>query len=153
MTPHTWSSLIRGILTDQLGPVGGEIALWTLPLVLALLASLPFLIVATFFRVRHADASSRAALEQVERLSRQLQEATSMLKDASALVRERLQAVQPAVNFGPDSPPGTPEASGQTADAPGGGQGAYNYCPSCKSIQYIKFLRCQACGFHVVPGK
>ena len=158
----TWLGLIRRILGEEFGPIGGQVALAVLGCGCLVILSLPLFLIGTFFLVRRQNRETRALQDRFDRSARQLGEAAAILKDVSVLVRERLSAVPPPVNFGPESAPtpsgsegdeGVPAAGTNGSGTTASGQGMYNYCPSCKSIQYIKFLRCQACGFHVLPGK
>src|SRR5690606_32296842 len=104
---------------------------------------MPFLVLWLTRQVGRLRAAVAASEEKLDRLTQRGLETHTMVKDSFALVQERLAGVPPPTRFGPEGNEKPAEA------APGEGQGSYNFCPQCKEIRFIKFFRCQTCGFHI----
>jgi len=157
---QTWLGLIRRFVTDEFGPVGGHVALIVGAVFVLGVLAMPFISLICAVRISRWMSLLELVKDQLERLSRMTSENSTLAKESASLIRERLGGSPPPTRFGPD--PQNSPASGtkpQTEGHPdsGGvqqeGRGIYDYCPSCKSIQYVKFMRCQACGFHLMPSR
>jgi hypothetical protein len=141
-----WIELfVDRILADMVGPTLAPLVFGLLSGLLMLMMATPFIVLWTSRQVNCIRRTLAVAEEKVERLAQRHLEMHTLVKDSFALVQERLASVPPPVRFGPDG-----GAAGDAAAAPAPeGQGMYNYCPGCKEIRFIKFFRCQTCGFHV----
>lgn len=143
-----WIDLfINKILPDVVGEKAAPVVFGLMVLGFALLSAMPFLVLWITRQVGKLRASLATAEAQLERLTQRSLETHTMVKDSFALVQERLAGVPPPTRFGPEG--GTPSAAEPAAANPGDGQGSYNYCNQCKEIRFIKFFRCQTCGFHI----
>lgn len=143
-----WIDLFTNkILPEVVGEKAAPYVFGLMVLALALLAVMPFLVLWITRQVGRLRASLAVAEVQLERLTQRTLETHTMVKDSFALVQERLAGVPPPTRFGPEG--GDTKPAEAAAPAPGEGQGSYNYCPQCKEIRFIKFFRCQTCGFHI----
>ena len=145
-----WIDLfVNRILADVVGAKAAPFVFTMICAFMAMLAATPFLVVLITRYVLAVRGALAVTEEKLDRLSQRHLEMHNLVKESFALVQERLATVPPPVRFGPQDPP----ADGAPVNQDAGGQGSYNYCPGCKEIRFIKFLRCQTCGFHVTPGK
>jgi hypothetical protein len=157
----TWLGLIREIFTSTFGHTLGAAMVVLVATFGGMVLATPFLILSTYRRVRRLARSLASAEERLQVLA-------TRQADVIAIVQSALRPSPPEVRFGPGGPAkregtvaeggaGEPGAPGAPAAVPAGappeGQGQYNYCPACREIRFIKFLKCQTCGFHVLPAR
>jgi hypothetical protein len=150
--PATWFGLIRTIFTDTFGPVGGPAAMLVASVELGLLGLAPLILIGISWSLFKTNLRLAAAQNDLTRLQERQGELRSHIRELSGLVANRFPVVPPPAPFRPEAPDATREPE-KAADTTADGQSQYNYCSSCKSIQFIKFSRCQSCGFHVLVTK
>lgn len=103
------------------------------------------------FLVYRQGIRHRLKCQDLEESLAKTQESLYEIKTAVSEIMLRIGALDTTVRFGPH-----PKESGRTSAGNTGneetdlqGKGVYNFCPSCKVIRFIKFSRCQTCGYHV----
>lgn len=112
----------------------------------AMVVFLPWLCVITMFRLAWIRRDMRELAVRLDRVQDNLFD----LRKVSDQVARSL-AGDSTVRFGPEGN----QISGSTSiaepegTAAGEGRGSYNFCNNCKVIRFIKFSRCQTCGYHV----
>ena len=148
-----WIDLFTNkILPDVVGERAAPFVFALLVLGLGLCAAMPLLVLWIARQVNRLRTAVAATEAHLERLTQRGLETHSMVKESFALVQDRLAGVPPPTRFGPEGEKDKgAEAStaGAAAVSTAEGQGSYNYCPACKEIRFLKFFRCQTCGFHV----
>jgi hypothetical protein len=140
-----WIDLfINRILADTVGETLAPVVFVALLVLLGATFATPFVVLWISRQVNAMRRVLATTEEKLDRLAARNLEIANQVKESFALVQERLAGTPPPVRFGPEDSKGAPaEAAGAE------GKGVYNYCPGCKEIRFIKFLRCQTCGFHI----
>jgi hypothetical protein len=149
--PPTWFGLIRTIFSDSFGPVGGPVAMVVASVELGLLGLAPLILIGISWSLLKTNLRLATAQNELMRLQERQGELLAHIRELAGLVKNRFPVVPPPAPFGPETPPEAAEKP--VTDTTAEGQSQYNYCSSCKSIQFIKFSRCQTCGFHVLVTK
>lgn len=114
----------------------------------AMVVFLPWLCVVTMLRLTWIRRETREIAVRLDRVQDNLFE----LRKVAEQLSRSMAGGDTTVRFGPE---GGSRISGSTrmveedAAASGQGRGSYDFCNGCKVIRYIKFSRCQTCGYHV----
>lgn len=148
--------------SETFGPLGGAMVILGGFALVGLLMATPVVVFLAYRQSTRALLAVQGMQVHVDRVLSRSIEASSMVKECAALIHDRLACTPPAAPFMPDDAgavsapvevagaamdPGETTNTPNTAAVPG--QAVYDFCPSCKTIRFIKYKRCQTCGYHM----